>query len=260
MNIKDKVAIVTGAGRGIGKHTALELAAQGCSVLLVSRTVSQLEQTVDEIKSFDGNAVSLSIDLAKQASVQAVIDAAMSHFGGIDILINNAAVLIPSDIEDVTEEEWDKVMDINLKAPFFLSQKALPVMRQRGGGYIINISSTAALTVPPHNVTYGISKKAIIGMSKALYEKAKKYNVKVSVIYPGMTDTEMLRSFNPPVPPEKWMKTEDIVGCIKFLLLQSDRVVVKDIVPWSTKHDQISNIEGIDKRNLNVGFRSYVLF
>jgi 3-oxoacyl-[acyl-carrier protein] reductase len=239
MTLKDKVAIVTGAGRGIGKHTAFELAAHGCNVLLVSRTASQLEQTADKINSSGGNAVACPADLGKMENVHAVINTALRKFGGIDILINNAAILIPADYEDVTEEQWDQVMDVNLKAPFFLSQKVLPQMKKRGEGYIINISSTAALTVPTHSVTYGISKKALIGMSEALYEKAKGYNVKVSVIYPGMTDTEMLRGFNPPVPPEKWMKTEDIVGCILFLLMQSSRVVVKDIVPWSTKHDQI---------------------
>ena len=237
--LENKVAIVTGAGRGIGKHTALELASQGCKVLLVSRTERQLEQTVDEIRSSGGDAAYFPADLGVFENIKPVIDTALKHFGGIDILINNAAVLIPSDIEEVTEDEWDQVMNVNLKAPFFLSQKVLPIMNQRGGGYIINISSTAALTVPPNNVAYGVSKKALIGLSEALYEKAKKYNIKVSVIYPGMTDTEMLRGFNPPVPPEKWMKTEDIVGCIIYFLLQSDRVVVKDVIPWSTKHDQI---------------------
>jgi NAD(P)-dependent dehydrogenase (short-subunit alcohol dehydrogenase family) len=239
MELQDKVAIITGAGRGIGKHTAIELAAHGCSVLLVSRTATQLQKTVEEIVSYGGKAVSFPADLSKPNSVKHVFGAAHDHFGGIDILINNAAILIPSDLEDVTEEQWDQVMNVNLKAPFFLCQKALDAMKNRGGGYIINVSSTAALTVPPNNAIYGISKKALIGLSEAFYEKAKDYNVKVSTIYPGMTDTEMLRSFNPPVPPEKWMKTEDIVGCIMFLLMQSGRVVVKDIVPWSSKHDQI---------------------
>ena len=239
MELQDRVAIITGAGRGIGKQTALVLAGKGCPVVLVSRTASQLEETADEIRALGGKAAAVAVDLGEPDSASQVVAAALQAFGGIDILINNAAVLFATDILEVSEEEWDMVMNINQKAPFFLSQKVLPEMGKRGGGYIINISSTAALTVPPGIATYGISKKAIIGLSEALYERAKDFNVKVSVIYPGMTDTEMLRGFNPPVSPEKWMKPDDISGCIEFLLTQSGRVVVKDVVPWSTGYDKI---------------------
>lgn len=239
MELKDKVALVTGAGRGIGREIALSLAAEGCKVLLVSRTELQLKEAVREISDAGGRAAYLAADLGEMESVGKVIKAAMDEYRGIDILINNAAVLYSTEYEEVTEEEWDKVMDINLKAPFFLNQKALAEMKKRGEGYIINISSTAALTVPPGIATYGISKKAVIGMSEALYETAKKDNVKVSTIYPGMTDTEMLRGFNPPVSPDRWMLPKDIVGCILFLLKQDRRVVVKEITPWSTGHDQI---------------------
>lgn len=239
MELKDKVAIITGAGRGIGKETAVKLAGKGCKVILVSRTAAQLDQTAAEIGEAGGTGVAVSADLAEPGSIEYIVAVTLETFGGIDILINNAAVLYATDLLDVTEEEWDQVMKVNQKAPFFLSQRVLPEMEKRGGGYIINISSTAALTVPPGIATYGISKKAIIGMSEALYERAKDFNVKVSVIYPGMTDTEMLRGFNPSVSPEKWMKPDDIAGCIEFLLTQSCRVVVKDMIPWSTGYDKI---------------------
>jgi short-subunit dehydrogenase len=112
-------------------------------------------------------------------------------------------------------------------------------MREKRSGYIINISSTAAIQVPGTLTTYGTSKKALVGLSEALYEAAKEYGVKVSIIYPGMTDTEMLRGFNPPVPPDRWMKTDDLVGCVLFLLEQSERVVIRDLVPWAARHDKI---------------------
>lgn len=239
MELKDKTAIVTGAGRGIGRQTAVILAREGCNVVLAARTASQLEAAVEEIESAGGKAAACPVDLAKTGAADKIVDTAVNAFGSVDILINNAGVLFATSYVDVKEDEFDLVMSVNVKAPFFLSQKVLPLMKKRGEGYIINISSTAALTVPPGISTYGISKKAVIGMSEALYEAAKDYNVKVSTIYPGMTDTEMLRGFNPPVAPEKWMKTEDIVGCMVFLLKQSGRVVVKDIVPWSTGYDQI---------------------
>ena len=112
-------------------------------------------------------------------------------------------------------------------------------MKEKRSSYIINISSTAALYVPATLTTYGASKKAMIGMNEALYETAKEYGVKVSIIYPGMIDTEMLRGFNPPVEASKWMQPEDMMDCVLFLLKQSERMVVKEITPWAAKHDQI---------------------
>ena len=112
-------------------------------------------------------------------------------------------------------------------------------MEKQKSGYIINISSTAALCVPPGIAAYGISKLGMSGLTQALYETAKKSKVKVSIIYPGMTDTQMLRGFNPPVDPEKWMLPEDISDCVVFLLKLSDRVIIKELTPWAVKHDQI---------------------
>lgn len=239
MILTERAAIVTGAGRGIGKAIAMALAGKGCRVLISSRSEKELETVEDEIRSRGGLALPLSLDLSKPGAARRVTDAALRAFGTIDILVNNAAVLHNTPFLDVTEEEWDRVMAINLKAPFLLSQEALRVMRERRSGHIINISSTAALQVPVHLTTYGTSKKALMGLSEALYETAKEYGVKVSVVYPGMTDTEMLRELNPPVPPDRWMKPEDIADCVLFLLEQSDRAVVRDLVPWAARYDKI---------------------
>ncbi|HJX41702.1 MAG TPA: SDR family oxidoreductase [Anaerolineales bacterium] len=239
MELKAKVAIVTGAGRGIGKAVALALAEKGCRLLITARNEAELEAAEAQIRSRGGEARRIAVDLAGPGGPGRVTEAALSAFGTIDILINNAAILYDTRFLEVSEEEWDRVMSVNLKAPFLLSQASLRVMREKRSGYIINISSTAALQVPVTLTTYGTSKKALIGLSEALYETAKEFGVKVSVIYPGMTDTEMLRGFNPPVPPDRWMKTDDIVGCILFLLEQSERVVLRDLVPWAVRHDKI---------------------
>jgi 3-oxoacyl-[acyl-carrier protein] reductase len=239
MELGGKTAIVTGAGRGIGRDISLRLAEEGCNLALVSRTGKQLEKVKEEIECINSKAIIFPGDISEKGSISKIIEETMEHFNSIDILINNAAVLFPSDFMEITEEEWDKTMNINLKSAFLLSQKILKIMVKRKSGYIINISSTAALEVPPGIAAYGISKLAMVGLTQAMYEVGKDFGVKVSAIYPGMTDTEMLRGFSPPVDPEKWMRPEDISDCVIFLLKQSDRMVIKDIIPWARRHDKI---------------------
>jgi NAD(P)-dependent dehydrogenase (short-subunit alcohol dehydrogenase family) len=238
-DLNGNVAIITGAGRGIGKDIALRLAGEGCCIVAVSRTVSELEKTVDEIKDKGGKAIAVVADLSNKNETDRLISRSIEHFQKIDILINNAAVLFSSPFTKISEEQWDVTMNVNLKAAFLLSQKVLKVMEKQKSGYIINISSTAAFCVPPVIAAYGISKLGMAGLTQALYETAKKSGVKVSIIYPGMTDTQMLRGFNPPVDPGKWMLPEDIADCVVFLLKLSDRVIVKELTPWAVKHDKI---------------------
>jgi 3-oxoacyl-[acyl-carrier protein] reductase len=237
--LANKSAIVTGAGRGIGKDIALRLAGEGCSIVAVSRTATELEETVDGIIRSGGKAISVTADLSNKDEIDKVVCQAIEHFQKIDILINNAAILFSSPFLKVSEEQWDMTMNINLKAAFLLSQQVLEIMEKQKSGYIINISSTAALDVPPGIAAYGISKLGMAGLTQALYETAKKSGVKVSIIYPGMTDTQMLRGLNPPVDPEKWMLPEDISDCVMFLLKLSKRVIVKELTPWAVKYDRI---------------------
>ncbi len=239
MELAGKVAVVTGASRGIGRTIAETLARKGCRVVLAARSGPELEAAEAAIRAAGGTALSLVADLARPGVPGSVIDRAVGAFGTVDILVNNAAVLHTTPCLEVTEQEWDAVMCLNVKAPFLLSQAALRIMMAKRSGHIVNISSTAALQVPRHLTTYGTSKKALIGLSEALYATAKECGVKVTVVYPGMTDTEMLWSVGVTVPEELWMKTEDIAGCVLFLLEQSDRVVVRDLVPWASRHDQI---------------------
>lgn len=179
MELKGKTVIVTGAGRGLGKDISLRLAEQGCNLVLVARTEEQLEKVKGEIKGINRKAIIFPVDISEKGTIQRILEETINHFSSIDILINNAAVLYPSDFFDITEEQWDKTMNINLRATFLLSQKILKILVKQRSGYIINISSTAALEVPPGIAAYGISKLAMVGLTQAMYEVGKDFGVKL---------------------------------------------------------------------------------
>lgn len=239
MDLIDKVAIVTGSGRGIGKDVALLLAEERCKVVLVARNQTQLKQVEEEILSSGGVAIAMALDLGVVSNLDILVNTVYDRFGRIDILINNASVLFKTSFLDVTEDEWDMTMNVNTKTVFLLSQRVLRVMKEAHSGYIVNVSSTVAFGTPAYHASYGASKHAVVGISQALYETAKEYGVKVSIIYPGMTDTEMLHEVDPPVPREHWMKPTDVAACVLFLLKQSDRVIIRDLVPWAAGYDKV---------------------
>ena len=240
MELKGKVAVVTGAGRGIGRKIAVDLAAEGCKLVLISRDSIRLQDLEKELKNMGNEDIlPLAMDITLIENTQKIVQESKKRFGTIDVLVNNAGILHNAGIFETNEKIWDHTMDTNLKSLFFLSREVLRVMKEAKRGYIINISSTAALYVPPGLVAYGTSKVAIAGITQAFYEEAKESGVKVSIIYPGMTDTDMLREAKTPVSQEKWMQPEDISNCILFLLKQSERVVIKELTPWAFRHDKI---------------------
>ncbi len=239
MELKGKVAIITGAGRGIGRSIAMDLAKEGCNLVVTSRSQAELVSLVEEATVSGANGIGLPLDLCLEENIDKLVNQTVAKFGVIDILINNHGVLYPEPFLEATVEHWDHTMSTNLRSVFLLSQKALRLMKERHSGYIINISSVQALGVQPHVAAYGASKCGMVGLSQALYEAAKEYGVKVSTVYPGITDTKMVRDLHPPTKPEQWMLPEDISYCVLFLLKQSSRMIVKEVIPWSVGYDRI---------------------
>jgi 3-oxoacyl-[acyl-carrier protein] reductase len=241
-SLKNKVALVTGAGRGIGRAIALDLAREGCHVAVTARNGAALNDVVAEARSLGVNATGLALDLAQEENIGRIVDGAVSALGPIDFLVNNAAVLQPAGLLEATLADWDHTMSVNLRSVFLLSQRVLRLMVERRAGYIVNISSTVAHGVKQEVAAYGVSKCGLVGLSQALYAAGKPFGVRVSTVFPGVTDTPMVRGLNNDNAvgsPDMWMLPEDISYCVLFLLKQSPRMVVKEITPWAVHYDKI---------------------
>ena len=205
MRLQGEIAIVTGAGRGIGKEIALALAAEGASIAAVARTLSDLEQTVAEIKEAGGDAIALSRDLTDISQVQSMVDAVVEKYGKIDILVNNAGGY-PKEIYDITknqaikiwdwsEEQWDQIIKTNLKIPFLCTNKVIPEMIKQKKGNIINISSRMG-RIASQMGAYACAKAGIVTLTKTTAIQAQEYGIRCNAIAPTILDTPGQRAYN----------------------------------------------------------------
>ncbi len=193
-NLKDKVSLITGAGRGIGKGIAVAMAKAGSSVVLVSRSQSELEDTAKIIINEGGIALAIKTDICSEKQVNIMIEKALDKFGKIDILINNAGQYLEKPILDTTLEDWEKIMGANLKGMFLCTKAVLKGMVERKSGTMINFSSIGGSIGLRGKSVYSASKFGVVGFSKSLAKELKPYNIKVHIIYPYMVDSKPLHS------------------------------------------------------------------
>ena len=195
MLLKDRVAIITGSGKGIGKVAALKLAQEGATVVNVSRTQAEIDRTAEEIRALGGKALAVSADISKPEQVEAMIERTVGELGQIDILINNAAMPGPvKQLVDLDFEDWDFVYGINVRGTMACCKYALRHMIPRRGGSIINISSTVARKGAAGRTHYSSSKTAVVGFTRALAMEAGPHNIRVNCIVPGAVMTELLHN------------------------------------------------------------------
>jgi NAD(P)-dependent dehydrogenase (short-subunit alcohol dehydrogenase family) len=187
------IAIITGAGRGIGRAIAIALAGKGIHTILVSRTEHEIKKVADEIVSSGGKATAFTCDITDSKSVTSLYDET-SSIGKVDILINNAGIAPSAKIENTTDEVWENAFATNVDGAFFLIRTYLPDMRSLGAGQIINIASTAALEGFSYTAAYTASKHALIGLSRAIAKELSRSNIKVSTICPGFVKTNILEA------------------------------------------------------------------
>jgi NADP-dependent 3-hydroxy acid dehydrogenase YdfG len=189
LNVENKVVIITGASSGIGEATAKLLAKNGAKVVLGARRIDRLQTIIKEIHAEGGIAEYQVLDVTQRSQFAAIVQFAQDKFGRIDVIFNNAGVMPLSRIEDLKVEEWDKMIDVNIRGVLNGIAAVLPIMTAQGGGQIINNASIAAHTVGPTSAVYSATKYAVWAISDGLRQESK--NIRVTIISPGVTETEL---------------------------------------------------------------------
>jgi dehydrogenase/reductase SDR family protein 4 len=226
--LKNKVALITGASKGIGEAIAVLFAAQGARVVINSRKQDELDRVCSDIKANGGDAIGIAANTGDGHGLKAIIDVTLAKYGGIDILVNNAAAN-PAFGPIVQTEEWayDKIMNVNVKAPFELSKLAYPHMKQRGAASVINMSSIAGDTPDPGLGMYSVSKAALNMLTKVMAKEWAADNIRVNAICPGLIKTKfsqalwqdenVLKKFMKAVPMGRMGTVEEIAALALFL-------------------------------------------
>jgi NADP-dependent 3-hydroxy acid dehydrogenase YdfG len=189
-NIADKVIVITGASSGMGEATARELAKQGATVVLGARRLERIQALAEELNGQGGRALAVQTDVTNQAQVKALVDAAVQHYGRIDVLLNNAGLMQLALLDKLKVEGWDAMIDVNFKGVLYGIAAALPHMQQKGG-HIINVSSVAGHKVTPTAAVYAATKHAVRALTEGLRQEVKPYNLRTTIISPGAVDTEL---------------------------------------------------------------------
>ncbi|MBS4178361.1 3-ketoacyl-ACP reductase [Lederbergia citrea] len=233
--IAGKVALITGAGRGIGRATAVAFAQEGIHVGLVGRTLENLQQVAEELIQFDVKVAIAAANVADIDSITTAVESIRSELGAIDILVNNAGISKFGGFMDLTPEEWTNIIDVNVKGVYYTTRAVLPEMIERNTGDIINISSTAGQKGAPITSAYSASKAAVIGLSESLMLEVRKKNIRVTTLTPSTVATDMAVELNlTDGNPEKVMQAEDLADLMVAQLKLHPRVVLKHAGLWST--------------------------
>jgi len=225
--LQGRVAIVTGAARGIGKATAIKMIREGASVSFLDILPEESKRTTSELKAMGGEVLAILADVRHKEEVNKAAEQTLQHFGRVDILINNAGIVQPALLEDVREEDWEAVVNTNLKGTLFCTQAVLPTMKKNRYGKIINVGSRSSLGKELRTV-YSATKAGLIGMTRTWALELAPYNINVNYVGPGPIATELFKASNPEdsprtralvngIPLKRMGQPEDVANLVSFL-------------------------------------------
>lgn len=243
--LKGKTAIVTGGGTGIGKAIALAFGRAGARVAVLGRRREPLEMVVRELTKGGAQGMAIDCDVARSAEVRQAVEQVESAFGPVNVLVNNAGILSVSTIESISEEDWDRLMETNLKGPFLMSRAILPSMRKAGGGSIVNIGSFLGLVAMKERAAYCASKGGVTLLTKAMSLDHAHEKIRVNCICPGAVETELVKKLfaddeegrkrrqarTATIPLGRFGQPEDIAGLAVFLASEESSWMTGTAIP-----------------------------
>jgi len=244
-NIKGKVVVITGASSGLGEATARLLSAEGASVVLGARRVERLQSLANELTASGGKALAVTTDVTHCDQVKRLVDAAVQKYGRIDVMINNAGLMPQAPLERLRVDEWDRMIDVNIKGVLYGIAAALPYMKQQKAGHIINVSSVAGHKVVPAGAVYCATKHAVRALSEGLRMEVKPYNIRTTVISPGAVATELPDSISEPDIAKNIHKfyeafaipADSFARAVAFAMSQPEDVDVNEILFRPTRQE-----------------------
>ncbi|RZJ48367.1 MAG: 3-ketoacyl-ACP reductase, partial [Flavobacterium sp.] len=232
-DLKNKNALITGAGKGIGKAVAIALAKEGVNVILVSRTQADIDQLAEEVSGLGVKSLAISADVSDINSINKAVEKALNEFKSIDILINSAGIASFGKFLELEPDAWERIIQVNLMGTYYVTRAVIPNMIERQTGDIINISSTAGLNGNALTSAYSASKFAVLGLTDSLMQEMRKHNIRVTALTPSTVATDMAKDLNlTDGNPEKVMQSEDMAELIIAQLKLNRRVFIKNSSIW----------------------------
>ena len=230
-DLKGKIAVVTGASRGLGRDAALAYAKEGANVCVLARRIEKIESLAKEIEALGVESIAIKCDVTNEEEVKVAVETIVNKFGRVDILLNNAGIAVRGGVETLSEEEWDKSMDTNVKGIYLVSKYVIPVMKKQNYGKVVNVSSINALLADKADIfirhSYNASKAAVLGLSRGMAASYAQFGITVNSVCPGLFESEMtedtlfksqefLKSYNTLCPASRPAKKGELNGTILY--------------------------------------------
>src|SRR3954447_192657 len=241
----DRVAVVTGASSGIGEATAKALAGEGYAVALAARRKERINEIAEQISADGGKALAIPTDVTDESSARALIQAAQDELGSLDVLVNNAGVMLLGPILGADVEHWQRMVEVNLLGLMYCTHASLPIMQEQGRGHIVNVSSVAGRTARFGSGVYNATKWGVGAFSESLRQEGANYGVRVTIIEPGFVETELQGHNEIPIVVEtmeknrqeigKVLEAEDIANAIVYAVQQPEHVGINEVLVRPTR-------------------------